>query len=129
MLHQQNKAVSRLYHTYFQWDKKNANSFFGLFGEPFLAACKERVRSDSELEGAIRAFLELGNARNEMVHENFALFSMNKTAEEVFALYSRARAFVDFLENSLHKASPKATDGEGSGAAPFTSSPPDSDLP
>jgi hypothetical protein len=30
------KAVSRQYHTYFQWDgSKNANTFFGLFGDDF----------------------------------------------------------------------------------------------
>ena len=30
-----NKAISRQYHTYFQWESSNANSFFGLFGEGF----------------------------------------------------------------------------------------------
>src|SRR5689334_2051598 len=30
-----NKAVARQYHTWFAWDAKNANSFFGLFGDLF----------------------------------------------------------------------------------------------
>ena len=51
------KAVSRQYHTYFKWDGKNANAFFSLFGEEFAGTCKERVRTDGELDASVKAFL------------------------------------------------------------------------
>lgn len=91
------KAVKRQYHTYFSWDKKNANQFFGLFGACFAAATAKKVGDDPELDDAIKAFLELGNLRNELVHENFAAYSLSKTASEVHDLCIRARRFVDQL--------------------------------
>ena len=68
----QKKAVTRQYHTFFAWEAKNANQFFSLFGEEFKEKCQAQVRSDAKLEESIRAFLELGNTRNELVHLNFA---------------------------------------------------------
>ena len=47
---------------------------------------RERVRVDLGLAESIRAFLELGNLRNEAVHENYAVFFLNKTVDEVFDL-------------------------------------------
>lgn len=91
------KAVKRQYHTYFVWDKKNVNQFFGLFGPDFAAAMSKKVAAEPAFDDAIRAFLELGNLRNEMVHGNFAAYSLTKTADEVHALYLRARIFVDQL--------------------------------
>jgi hypothetical protein len=91
------KAVSRQYHTYFQWDGKNANSFFGLFGEEFLAESKANVKAQEGLEDSIRAFLEIGLNRNQMMHENFATFPMDKTAEEVYELYKQAHLFIDYI--------------------------------
>jgi uncharacterized protein with ParB-like and HNH nuclease domain len=44
-----------------------------------------------------RAFLELGNERNRLVHENYATFPMEKTLEEVYALYKKSCLFVDAL--------------------------------
>jgi RiboL-PSP-HEPN len=95
------KAVSRQYHTYFQWDGKNANSFFGLFGEEFLAECKAHVKTQEGLDDSIRAFLEVGSNRNQMMHENFGTFPMEKTAEEVYELYKRAHLFVDYIRKRL----------------------------
>src|SRR5690242_14235303 len=37
------KAIERQYHTFFQWDGKNANSFFSMFGEHFSTRMKELV--------------------------------------------------------------------------------------
>jgi hypothetical protein len=105
------KAVKRQFHTYFQWDRNNANSFFGLLGEDFSSQCKAHVREQEGLEESIRAFLELGNARNEMVHENFATFPMDKTAEEVYELYRKALQFVLYVQKRLREASRVAPAG------------------
>ena len=92
-----NKVVSRQYHTWFDWDKKNVNSFFGLFGVDFLESMKNSVDQDAELKGSIEAFLEVGRERNRLVHQDFGSFTMEKTAKEIYDLYSAAMKFVDWF--------------------------------
>jgi hypothetical protein len=96
-----NKAIKRQYHTWFSWEAKNANQFFGLFGEEFRTMMKDRVGKTPELQSAVLAFLELGSERNLLVHENYATFSMEKTLDEVYALYQRALLFVVALPGAL----------------------------
>lgn len=100
-----NKAIERQYHTYFQWGGNNANSFFGLFGDDFKQHMIAIVKANPPLDGAIRAFLELGKMRNELVHENFATFALEKTSEEIYSLYSAAVPFVDAFPVHLREYS------------------------
>lgn len=97
----QNKAVSRQYHTWFNWDAKNANSFFGLFGTDFGNFMKQKVKDNSELDSSIRAFIELGSDRNRLVHQNFGSFVLEKTSDEIYALYCKAMIFVDAIPIAL----------------------------
>ena len=96
-----NKAVERQYHTYFDWKTGNANSFFSLFGDEFKNQAKGDVKDNSKLEKSIRAFLEIGNLRNELVHGNFAVFPIEKTVEEIYGLYRLAHKFIDYLSSKL----------------------------
>lgn len=96
-----NKAISRQYHTWFKWDESNANQFFGLFGSSFKQAMTERVTASDELRASIRAFLELGNERNKLVHQDFASFALEKTLDEIYGLYRQALLFVDGLATYL----------------------------
>lgn len=96
-----NKAVERQYHTYFDWETRNANRFFSLFGDGFKDQAKEDVKDDLELEKSIRAFLEIGNLRNELVHGNFAVFPIEKTVEEIYDLYHLAHKFIEYLSSKL----------------------------
>lgn len=96
-----NKAVSRQYHSYFNWDGDNANSFFGLFGEDFKRETTRLVKEDGELDNQIRAFLELGALRNKLVHQNYASFTLTKTADEIVELYGHATKFLDRLPQLL----------------------------
>lgn len=98
-----NKAIERQYHTYFQWSGRNANSFFGLFGEGFKSYMNERVRDDLAYESAIQAFLELGKERDRLVHQDFGTFPLEKTSEEIFGLYKQACLFVNSLETSFEE--------------------------
>src|SRR5690349_9056933 len=66
------KALSRQYHTLFDWDVRNANKFFGLFGEEFKASTLKLVNADKTLIQSIKDFMELGSERNRLVHQNFA---------------------------------------------------------
>jgi hypothetical protein len=98
-----NKAIERQYHTYFQWRGNNANSFFGLFGEVFKDSAEQNIKNDPSLADAIKAFLELGNTRNELAHLNFASFALDMTVEEVYKKYQTAYQFVNYLESKLKK--------------------------
>lgn len=94
------RGIERQYHSLFDWEGKNANRFFSLFGPEFSRYMKDQLDSTPQLGNAVIAFLEIGNDRNRMVHENYATFSLNKTAEEVFALYQQATPFpVSFPEH------------------------------
>jgi len=97
------KAVSRQYHTWFQWNESNANSFFGLFGNGFRDFMKARIRGDGELDDSVRAFLERGRERNRLVHQDFGAVPLEKTSEEIHALYRRAVLFVEAVPRALRE--------------------------
>lgn len=98
----QNKAVSRQYHTWFDWDSRNANKFFSLFGEPFKKHISEKVRTNNDIDLSIRAFLEIGHERSRLVHGDYGNFSLEKTSEEIYKLYSDAKAFVEWFPDELN---------------------------
>jgi hypothetical protein len=96
-----NKAIARQYHTWFQWDGTNANQFFGLFGDSFKSMMTDRIKTSSELQLSIKAFLEVGGERNRLVHQDYATFAMEKTLDEVYQLYRTALKFVEALPSAL----------------------------
>lgn len=98
-----NKAISRQYHTWFKWEDRNANQFFGLFGSEFKQMMSERIKASDDLGVSIRAFLEVGNERNKLVHQDFASFALEKTLDEIYALYRQALLFVDDLAKHLRE--------------------------
>jgi hypothetical protein len=99
-----NKAVARQYHTWFEWEANNANKFFALFGAEFRASMAARVKASEDMQGSIGAFLELGNERNRLVHQNYASFPMDKTLDEVYLLYKKSIGFVDTLPAAFSSA-------------------------
>ena len=100
-----NKAISRQYHTYFDWDKKNTNRFFSLFGDPFRKSMEKAIKDDDKLATSIQAFLEIGGERNRLVHQNFGTFTLEKTTDEVYQLYEKALYFVEVLPKKLEQFS------------------------
>lgn len=101
-----NKAVTRRYHDWFNWENNgrpavNANRFFSAFGSQFADHMKNRVANDGALDGSIKAFLELGNLRNQLVHQNYAQFNINKTVPESIELYRTATHFVELFQRDL----------------------------
>lgn len=95
------KAISRQYHTWFDWNKKSANTFYSMFGEAYLDTMKEKRRQDDEFAGALSSFLELGQLRNLLVHNNYAAFYIEKTLGELYTEYGKARHFVSSIRESL----------------------------
>ena len=100
-----NKAVSRQYHSWFNWDAKNANSFFALFGEEFRNFMKNKVDKDDVLDSSIRRFLEIGSIRNRLLHQDFGSFFLEKTSDEIYDLYRSAMTFVDAFPLALREFS------------------------
>lgn len=95
------RAVDRQYHTWFSWDENNANHFFSLFGAEFRSEMRSRVKASADLQNAIQAFLEIGRERNRMVHQDYATFPLEKTLDEIYALYVTAQLFVGQIPDSL----------------------------
>ena len=104
------KAVARQYHTWFDWRARNVNQFFGLFGDPFKNHITSKITSDGDLETAIHAFLEIGHERNRLVHQDFGTYSLEKTFEEIFRLYDKARKFVEWFPNELNAYTTESAD-------------------
>lgn len=95
------KVIDRQYHAFFDWNGKNANMFFALFGSAFSDSAKEEVCRDEGLDNAIKAFLELGKTRNALVHLNAATYFLEKTDEEIYQLYKKAVHFIKFLSRQF----------------------------
>lgn len=97
----QHKAISRQYHTYFKWDGNNVNSFLAMFGSDFKDDIQKKITDDEKLKVQMKAFLEIGNERNKMVHENFLSYKLEKTFEEIVDLYKQGEQFVLFLKKNF----------------------------
>lgn len=108
-----NKAVSRQYHTWFNWNASNANTFFAMFGEDFKAHMTGFLEQDSNLTKSIADFLEIGRERNRLVHQDYGSFFLEKTAEEIFGLYISGMVFVDFVPKALRDFSTKLQSDPG----------------
>lgn len=97
------KAISRQYHTWFEWDRNNANSFFSLFGSDFKESATRVVKEDQKLEASIKSFLELGRDRNRLVHQDYASFPLEKTSDEIYQSYQSALFFVNWVPGALRR--------------------------
>lgn len=104
-----NKAISRQYHTWFKWDETNANQFFGLFGSQFKHQMMEHIKQSDELKDSIKAFLEVGNERNKLVHQDFASFPLEKTLDEIYDLYKISLFFLENLAYYLRECQSPAS--------------------
>ncbi len=95
-----NQAIGRRFAQLFQWGDEarsgpNANSFYRLFGDSFSVYMRQKITEDRDLDESVKAFLEIGNLRNQMVHGNYADFQLNKTVEDVYLLYEKASKFAN----------------------------------
>lgn len=99
-----NKAINRQYHSWFRWDENNANYFFSYFGAEFKSVMMEKVKQSESLRASVQAFLEVGNERNKLVHQDYATFPLEKTLDEIYRLYQNACMFVDYFPEALREA-------------------------
>lgn len=95
------KAISRQYHTLFDWRQNNVNQFLKLLGDTFKETVSAEISRDSRLNEGAAAFMDLGRKRNELVHENFASVQMDWTPEEITQKYQVAFEFIRFLSKKI----------------------------
>lgn len=113
-----NKAISRQYHSWFDWDATNANKFFALFGAEFKGLMNQKVTASETLKHSISAFMEIGRERNKLIHQDYATFALEKTLDEVHLLYQKAANFVNCLPAFLRENYPSpAIESAVAGAA------------
>lgn len=97
-----NKALSRQYHTLFDWDGvRNVNRFLALFGDEHKKQVVSKIASDPQLEPAMHAFLLVGAERNRLAHGNLAALSPDLTVAEIKEKYRQAWLFLQFLCSEL----------------------------
>lgn len=94
-------AIKRQYHTMFEWEANNVNKFLSLFGQEFKKKIAAEIAANAELTKASKDFLEIGNLRNCIVHQNYATYVMEKSAIEIFELFKNAVNFVEYLKQTL----------------------------
>jgi hypothetical protein len=95
------KAISRQYHTYFDWPKRKAGTFWALFGPEFKKAVESAIVAAESIKDGLGAFLEIGDVRNNLIHNNYADMTINYTLDEVYTLYRQGVNFVDSLPSLL----------------------------
>ncbi|MGR5080883.1 HEPN domain-containing protein [Photobacterium swingsii] len=95
----ENKALTRQYHTLFDWNKKNANKFFSYFGNDFKSFMENKVSNDATLKTSISNFMELGDLRNQLAHNDYAMFHLQLTPEEIFDKFQSAQIFINSINS------------------------------
>jgi len=94
------KTLKRQYHTLFNWESQNANTFLSLFGEKAKDSARKRLQ-EKDLLDAEKAFLSLGSQRNKLVHRNYIETIIESTFEEIYSQYILACKFVQFIQEML----------------------------
>ena len=103
------RVFSRGYHTLFDWDKSNANGFFGSFGDECRANYKLALQNDDLLKSQQDSFFIIGVERNGLVHNNYANYPLSLTPQEISDHYHRAIAFIERFESLIFGELEEAT--------------------
>ncbi len=97
----QKQALERKYHTLFEWDQKNANKFFGLFGSDFKKYVQNIISNNDILSEQQKSFLELGNLRNLIVHKGIDTYSLTSDLSTIKKMFDNSLEFTVFFCNSF----------------------------
>ena len=89
----QRTGIAYCYHKWFIWERRDAKAFDGLLGHLSKITCGPRSSRMAIWNKRSNDFLEIGEARNRLVHQNFGSFTLEKTTEEIYTLFQSARRF------------------------------------
>ena len=92
-----NKAIKRQFHTFFKWEEQKPGPFFMLLGDELGGRLKADCAKSPGKE-QMEAFLEVGHLRNCLVHQNYAEFLLDKSADDIRRLCENADLFVVQVE-------------------------------
>jgi len=95
------RFIKRQYHSWFDWEKRNVNKFWSFFGDEFKSLRLADLSANAGLSDSMRDFIELGELRNRIVHQNFALFSVDLSVEDIYKKYLSASDFIDYCKVCL----------------------------
>lgn len=109
------QAINQKYHTLFNWGEPNnpdghygekkqgINQFTGLFGKKFKDLVENEIENNEEFKNGKACFIEIGHIRNILAHNDFASYLYeNKTPEDIFDLYTKAKCFIPKIEELLN---------------------------
>ena len=71
-----------------------------MFGPDFKDYVQKEIKL-KEVESSIQAFIEIGRDRNLQVHQDFGSFTLEKTSQEIYALYTKAIEFVTWFPGAI----------------------------
>lgn len=95
----ENRILDRGYHTLFAWKdpKPNAKMFYSFFSSKsvkFTDFMRGKEKEDGEFAAAAACFVELGQARNILVHNDLAAVPFDLSIEEIEEKYKKAQKFL-----------------------------------
>ncbi|UVJ38026.1 HEPN domain-containing protein [Arthrobacter sp. CJ23] len=93
------QVMARGYHTLFDWRGGTAQGFFTSFGEVCGQTFKAALKADDVLKAQHGAFMQLGDLRNQVVHNDYASALIELTPAEIIARYKLSLEFVDRIEH------------------------------
>jgi hypothetical protein len=100
------RVLARGYAGLFEWKDQKAQGFFSSFGEDAGKGFKARLRADDEFKANHDAFMRLGHLRNEVVHNDYALYNIELTPYEIVELFRKACGFIGEIENMIFPLKP-----------------------
>lgn len=92
------KAISRQFYNYFDFKSSNTNKLFNSFGPECKDKAESKIKSSEKIRVAQSSFLKICSLRNQMVHSNYAAFSIDLTADEIYVMYRQGCRFIEFFE-------------------------------
>jgi hypothetical protein len=88
-------AVDGQFYKWFNFRSvKNTNTFFSQFGSGFKENLRQILDRNGTRKLAEANFLELCVKRNECVHKNFAVYSLDLTLEEIYQKHKSAMTYI-----------------------------------
>lgn len=97
-----NKAISRQYHTYFNWDAANISTFAGMFGPRFKQRINQLSDASEDFNIEAVAFIRIGKTRNMLAHNNFYFYTESYTTRELRVDFLNAIKLIERIRSELH---------------------------
>ena len=94
-------ALERRFHTLFDWNSGNVNSFLGKFGKDFRNKVKLAVQENNDVLLASHDFVNLVAERNALAHSSRLADEAQFTASDVRAKFYNAAGWVSWIGRFL----------------------------